>query len=215
MEVEKISEERKIPYRKLEVIVKDASNGERIPSEIHVMGLPDSVQSRYPSVSRVALDVISYRTYQVNVVKKGYLFSTVPFIPKNDSLYTINVDLQPMKLGDRINLENIKFEVDDTQILEKSLPALDQLVDFMQINPTTRVDIQGHVNGEGGKNKRSHVKLSEARAQAIYDELVKRGVSESRMTYQGFGSANMKYPTPVNNSQAEANRRVEIEITAL
>lgn len=203
------------PFRKLEITVTDKKTNDRIAANITINGLPDSVQSRYPAISQLALDVVSYRTYDISVVKKGYLLATQNFIPKNDSLYTVNIALKPMGLGDKINLENIKFDSDKTEILEKSLPALKQLSDFMEINPGVTIEIQGHVNGESKRNKRKYVKLSEARAQAIYDKLVEDGVSKSRLKVVGFGNSKMIYPTPVNNRQSEANRRVEAEIKSL
>ena len=203
------------PFRKLEITVTDKVTNERLASNININGLPDSVQSRYPALSQVALDVVSYRTYDISVVKKGYLLATQNFIPKNDSLYKVDIALKPMSLGDKINLENIKFDSDKTEILDKSLPALKQLSEFMEINPTVTIEIQGHVNGESKRNKRKFIKLSEARARAIYDKLVDAGVSKSRMAVVGFGNSKMIYPTPINNRQAEANRRVEAEVTSL
>ena len=204
-----------VPYRKLLVTVTDKKTGERIASNIKIEGLADSLQSRYPAISQVELDVVSYRTYSINVVKKGYLLASESFIPKNDSLYEVDIALKPMVLGDKINLENIKFDSDKTEILEKSKPALEQLSDFLEINPTVKIEIQGHVNGESKRNKRKYRKLSEARARAIYDKLIEAGIDKSRMDYVGIGNAQMIYPTPINNRQAEANRRVEAEVKAL
>jgi outer membrane protein OmpA-like peptidoglycan-associated protein len=204
-----------VPYRKLVIDVKDSRTGERIASDITVEGLPDSVQFRFPSISHVELDVVSYRTYNINIVKKGYLLATKTFVPKNDSSYTVGFDLKEMEIGDRINLDNIQFETDDTKILDKSLPAFVQLTEFMQVNPSMTVEIQGHVNGEGKKNKKKFIKLSEARARAIGEKLVESGVNPKRISYKGFGNSKMIYPTPINNRQSEANRRVEIEITSL
>lgn len=208
-------EEYQIPVRKLHISVVDAKTGAPLASNIFVEGLPDSVPSRYPVISQLDLNVLSYRTYNINVVKEGYLLKSVPFIAKNDSLYTVVIPIKKMELGDRINLVNIKFDSDKTEILEKSLPALEQLGNFMEINPTVHIEIQGHVNGESKRNKRRYRKLSTARAEAIYDKLIAQGVDKSRMEYVGFGNAKMIYPTPVNNRQAEANRRVEVEITKL
>ncbi|HKL03310.1 MAG TPA: OmpA family protein [Cryomorphaceae bacterium] len=204
-----------IPYRDLEINVFDAETKNRIAANIKVEGLPDSLPSRYPVISKLNLTVVSYRSYEISVVKQGYLLASKSFIPKNDSLYTIDFYLKPLKLGDRINLENIKFETDETEILDKSLPALEQLKDFLEINPTISVEIQGHVNGESKRNKRKYRKLSEARAKAIQEKLVEAGISKSRLNVKGFGNAKMLFPTPVNNRQAEANRRVEVEITSL
>jgi len=207
--------DRNTEKRQLVITVKDKSNGQRIPANIFVEGLPDSLANRFPVVSQVNLTVTSYRTYEINAVRKGYLLSNQTFIPKNDSLYEVEVMLEPMKVGDRINLENIKFEGDRTVILETSLNSLGQLKEFLEVNPSVQVDIQGHVNGEGKKNKKPFIRLSEERAQAIYEKLIEGGISASRLTYKGFGNSGMIYPTPVNNRQSEANRRVEIEILSL
>ncbi|MGB6036668.1 MAG: hypothetical protein WBG42_10410, partial [Cryomorphaceae bacterium] len=111
-------EEYKIPLRTMRVTVTDSETGERIQSNIFIDNLPDTMPSRYPFVSQVSIDVLSYRTYDINVIKKGYLLHTEQFIPKNDSLYEIDVKLKRMRKGDRINLGNIKFESDQAVILD-------------------------------------------------------------------------------------------------
>lgn len=216
-QVEEVLEERtyESPMRKLRINVKDKDTGELVAANIHVEGLPDSVRSHFPVISQVDLDVVSYRTYEINVVRKGYLLAFETFIPKNDSLYELEIPIKKMALGDRINLQNIKFDSDKTEILEKSKTALDQLGAFLEENPSVHIEIQGHVNGESKRNKRRYRKLSAARAKAIYDTLLARGIDKARLDYKGFGNAMMIYPTPVNNRQAEANRRVEAEVTKL
>lgn len=204
-----------IPFRQLHISVTDLKTKAPIASNIFIEGLPDSIPSRYPVISELDLQVISYRTYTINVVRKGYLLKSENFIAKNDSLYNVNIQLKPMTLGDRINLTNIKFDSDKTNILDKSLPALDQLRDFLQINPDIHIEIQGYVNGDSKRNKRKYRKLSSARAKAIYEKLVDAGINKARMEFVGFGNSKMIYPTPINNRQAEANRRVEVEITKL
>ena len=214
-EEKRSKEEYSIPYRKLQITATDKSSGERLASDIKVDGMPDSVQSSFSSVSQIQLNVISYRNYEISVVKEGYLLATQTFLAKNDSLYKVPIKLKKMELGDRLNLEKIKFEMDETEILEKSLPAMEQLKLFMEANPSVHIEIQGHVNGESKRNKRKYVKLSEARAESIYRKLKDSGISKDRMDYKGFGNSKMIYPTPINNRQAEANRRVEIEIVKL
>jgi outer membrane protein OmpA-like peptidoglycan-associated protein len=208
-------EEYQIPLRTMRVTVTDKETGERIQSNVFIDNLPDSLPSRYPFISQVSIDVLSYRTYDINVIKKGYLLHNEQFIPKNDSLYEINVQLKRMRKGDRINLGNIKFESDQAFILAKSKPALEKLAEFMIENDNVTIEIQGHVNGEAKKNKRSYIRLSEDRAEAIYQKLSDAGVDQSRMTFKGFGNAKMIYPNPVNTRQSEANRRVEAEIVKL
>lgn len=203
------------PMRKLQVLVVDKDTKERVAANINIEGMKEADQSSFPSVSEINVEVVSYRTLDINVVKKGYLLAFESFIPKNDSTYSITIPIKKLKQGDKINLTNIKFDSDKTEILEKSMPAMVQLQEFLAQNPTVEIDIQGHVNGEGKRNKRSYRKLSEARARAIYERLLEQGVDKSRLKYTGFGNSKMIYPTPVNNRQAEANRRVEAEVTKL
>ena len=204
-----------IPMRKLQITVKDAKTGQRISSDISIDGLPASQTSEYRKLSQVTIDVESYKTYTIGAVKDGYLVDSKTIIPKNDSLYEVDLLLKPLEKGDRINLENIHFEQDETIVLSESKAALKQLVDFLKANPYIKIQIQGHVNGESRKNKKKYRKLSEERAKAIFDKLVEAGISKSRMTYKGFGNAQMIFPNPINNKQAEANRRVEVEVISL
>ncbi len=205
----------KLPLRKVRITVADRQTGERIASNIFIDNLPDSIPSKYVAVSQVELDVLSYRTYEISAIKKDYLPATEIFIPKNDSLYEVDITLKRMELGDRINLENIKFDSDQTTILTRSQSALDQLAEFLRENPNIHIELQGHVNGESKRNKRKYRKLSTARAEAIYEKLIAEGIGVGRMDYKGFGNSKMLYPTPVNERQAEANRRVEAEITQM
>jgi outer membrane protein OmpA-like peptidoglycan-associated protein len=203
------------PVRKLLVTVTDKESGERLASDIFIDGGSGSEKMRFPTLSQVETDVVSYRTYSINVVKQGYLLASETFIPKNDSVYNVDIKLKKMVLGDRINLENIKFDSDKTEILAESQTALDQLKTFLDVNPGMHIELQGHVNGESKRNKKKYRKLSAARAKAIHDKLVEAGVAKSRLSVVGFGNARMIFPTPVNNRQAEANRRVEAEVTRL
>ena len=171
--------------------------------------------SRYVAVSQVELDVLGYRTYEISAVKKDYLPAAATITPRMDSLYEVGLSLKRMELGDRINLENIQFDQDQTTILAGSQSALEQLGDFLKENPNIHIELQGHVNGESKRNKRRYRKLSEARAEAIYERLMELGIDADRMDYKGLGNAEMIFPTPVNERQAEMNRRVEAEIIKL
>lgn len=204
-----------MPVRTLQITVMDKADGSRLASDIIVESGAGAEKARFPTLSQVEMEVVSYRTYTINVVKQGYLLASETFVPKNDSVYNVDIKLKKVALGDRINLQNIKFDSDKTEILTESQSALDQLKSFLDVNPGMHIELQGHVNGESKRNKRKFRKLSSARAKAIYDKLVEAGVDKSRLAYQGFGNSKMIFPTPVNNRQAEANRRVEAEVTQL
>lgn len=204
-----------IPITNLQVDIVDRETGDPVGANIAIDGVMLGKTVDYKSQSRIVLEVRSYKEYTINVNKKGYLMASKKVTPRTDSVYKVKFELKPMEKGDKVTLENIRFEGDETTILKESRAALNQLYEFLTENDEVQVEIQGHVNAPGERNKRRFRKLSEERAQAVHDYLVEHGISSSRLDFKGFGNSEMKYPEPINEYQEKANRRVEIEILAL
>lgn len=80
-----------------------------------------------------------------------------------------------------------------------------EVVAFMQEHPSTKIEIQGHTDNTGSKT--INKKLSQSRADAVKNHLVKLGADASRLTSVGYGDE-----MPVgDNATAEGrqeNRRV-------
>jgi len=72
----------------------------------------------------------------------------------------------------------------------------------------------GHVNGLGNK-KKVYRELSKQRARAIYDYLIDEGIFADRLSYAGYGAAQLIYANPQNENEARINRRVEVKITKI
>ncbi|PZR22512.1 MAG: hypothetical protein DI539_05445 [Flavobacterium psychrophilum] len=113
------------------------------------------------------------------------------------------------KVGSRITLSKLVFERNSGRALPGSSTQLNNLVAIMQANPNMKIDIQGHIccNPDDPKN------LGLLRARTVYNHLMNAGIDKSRVTYQSFGSTRPIYSIPEKNGfEAEANRRVEIEV---
>ncbi len=54
--------------------------------------------------------------------------------------------------------------------------------------------------------------LSVRRALLVYNYLIERGIAEDRLSYNGYGNWEMRYPKATSAKETEANRRVEIRI---
>ncbi|MCB0683816.1 MAG: OmpA family protein, partial [Saprospiraceae bacterium] len=69
--------------------------------------------------------------------------------------------------------------------------------------------INGHTDDVG--TEADNQQLSEARAKAVYDYLIREGIAASRLSYKGFGESQPLAPndTPQGRQQ---NRRTEFEI---
>ena len=107
-------------------------------------------------------------------------------------------------------MSGIQFETGKAVIVKKSYPILDQVATVFKENPTYIIEVQGHTDNVG--NPEANMNLSERRAQAVRDYLVKAGVEASRMTAHGYGDT-----MPIDDNKTKAgrakNRRVEFKIT--
>lgn len=89
---------------------------------------------------------------------------------------------------------------------------LDRVAASLVQYPNSLVDVYGHTDTVG--SAASNQRLSEQRAQAVANYLIGRGVSSSRIRWQGFGETQLKVPTG-DNVNEPANRRVEIKIVPI
>lgn len=119
--------------------------------------------------------------------------------------------LTPITQGSITKLDEIYFIGGLAVILDESLPKLKSLRDFLILNPTLKIEIQGHVNDEGN-NSFSSRRLSKKRAKRIMEYLIKSGIESYRLSAAGLGNTKPIFPNPESEEEKEANRRVEIKI---
>lgn len=115
-------------------------------------------------------------------------------------------------VGDKIELDQkIHFWTNSDRIRAMSYPVLDKLARFLLEHPEyVHVEIEGHADERG--EDELNLDLSRRRAQAIRNFLVKRGLAESRLSYDGFGSSR---PLVTGDDEHSwfLNRRVEFIVT--
>lgn len=111
--------------------------------------------------------------------------------------------------GTPITLNNVLFETGSSSLLPESYPTLQELVSFMKNNPEVKVDILGHTDNQG--DSAMNMELSQARAEAVVEYLVSKGVERARLKAKGSGA---KKPIAPNDSEdgRKKNRRVEFII---
>jgi outer membrane protein OmpA-like peptidoglycan-associated protein len=122
------------------------------------------------------------------------------------------VDVTPTDNGSAIlvNLpDGVTFAVDSSSISPTFQRTLDSIANSMIQYPNSLIDVYGHTDSTG--SDMYNQALSERRAQAVANYLISRGVSSSRIRWQGFGETQPVVSNDTDEGRAR-NRRVEIKI---
>lgn len=130
-------------------------------------------------------------------------------IISNKKTITPELDRTKITKGTVIRVNNLYFKADSFKIQYISFDALLEVYDFLVENPDVKIEVGGHTNGIPSHDYCD--RLSTSRAKAVVDYLVDRGVSDSRLTFKGYGK---RYPVSSNDTKSgrAKNQRVEIKI---
>ncbi|ADB36707.1 OmpA family protein [Spirosoma linguale] len=120
-------------------------------------------------------------------------------------VYTPPLVVAPV--GKTTQLQALQFVQSKTELLPDAQPALEQLLQFMQSQPTAEIELSGHTDNQGDFDQ--NLLLSKQRVEVIKAYLVKNGIPASRITTRGYGPTR---PIASNNSETtrQQNRRVEM-----
>ena len=118
------------------------------------------------------------------------------------------VDTLP-KSGDIITLKEVYFDVDSYELLPQSYNELTALVNLLNANPEMMIELRGHTDNSG--TWAHNMQLSEARAKAVMEYLLSRGIDAGRLSFKGFGKTK---PVSTNDTPEgrSLNRRVEYRV---
>ena len=100
----------------------------------------------------------------------------------------------------------IHFESGRANIDPDSVGLLDRLIETALRCPTTTIEIAGHTDSAG--EDAANQALSEKRAQAVIDYLVRAGLPAARFTAVGYGSTQPVADNESDEGKAQ-NRRIE------
>jgi outer membrane protein OmpA-like peptidoglycan-associated protein len=73
-----------------------------------------------------------------------------------------------------------------------------------------RIQINGHTDQVG--TDAANQTLSEARAKAVYNYLINKGIASERLRYKGFGESKPLSNAPDTEEGRSQNRRTEFEV---
>ncbi|HMQ07590.1 MAG TPA: thrombospondin type 3 repeat-containing protein [Saprospiraceae bacterium] len=106
----------------------------------------------------------------------------------------------------------VQFDIGNAVLKPESFDILSQIGQIMKRYPDYKLIIAGHTDNTG--SAAANQTLSERRAKACYDFLIKTGVSADRLSYAGYGESR---PIASNNTLRgrALNRRVEFNMVPL
>ena len=99
--------------------------------------------------------------------------------------FEVEILLDKIFKNREIVLENIYYDYDESYIRQDAQPTLNKLAELLQRNPDIKIELASHTDcrGPAGYNQ----KLSQERAQAAVDFLIKKGIQSERVSARGYG----------------------------
>lgn len=195
--------------------VVDTETQEPVAAKIIIRGryFRDSIHT--DSLGKYETLVPENSNLVVETFAEGYLFETTMLRVKSMPMVLPKIELPKIKPGLSFDLKNFYFVGNQAVLLDKSKPELNRLLNFMVYNPAVHIEIAGHVNHPNNPPLTKDTweyRLSVERAKMVYDFLLGQGIPAGRMTYQGYGNWQMRFPHARTAKEQELNRRVEIKI---
>jgi outer membrane protein OmpA-like peptidoglycan-associated protein len=197
--------------------ITDKATGEPISAEFQLYNLETGelvAQSRSDDADGSFLLVLpSNASYALHVDKKAYLFYSEHFELLDPESYNEpihkNIQLQPLKTGEIVVMKNIFFDFDSDALKDESKMELEKLVQLLTNNPSMHIEIRGHTDNIG--SSQYNKSLSQRRALAVQNYLIKQGISKNRLTHSGFGDTQPIDTNDTDEGRAN-NRRTEFRV---
>lgn len=193
----------------LNITLQDGETGLPVEGQIYLNDGRD-FNAMYRGTNFI-FDINRNTKIDISVDAEGYFFYDRTEALKTDSEHEIIIWLEPLSVGKQIEIPGIEFTMGTSEFSPGTEAVLRRLRNFLLLNSTVKIEIQGHVHAVG-ENSIAGKRLSTARAKRVMNFLIDSGVDKNRLQAVGYGNEFMKYPEPKFSHEEQANRRVEIKI---
>jgi outer membrane protein OmpA-like peptidoglycan-associated protein len=189
------------------------NSGKSVDANITVVDLTNNevvATDKTGSDGRYSVRVKAPGRYSVTADADGYLFGTAYFeVDKDGRILSSHPDI---KLSETTNGRTrllVFFDFNSSELKSSSYPELNRAVKLMKAVPTMQVEIAGYTDSVGSVE--FNKSLSERRANAVKDYLVKNGIAKKRVAAKGYGEESPIADNGTDEGRAE-NRRVELVV---
>lgn len=151
-------------------------------------------------------------TMVVNKYRTDFDFNQALNLPIEKGRYSFDQEIRIKLIRDfaRIfTLENVYFDINKWDIKPECTHAIDNLYNSLMLNPNMKIEIAGHTDSDGDAH--NNLVLSQNRAEAVMNYLLKMGLDPKRVQAKGYGEFK---PIAPNDSapNKSRNRRTEIRV---
>lgn len=200
------------------ITVTDAKTGNILKdSEVSILDHDGNIiDTRFTdSFGIVRYDVDCQRNFSLQVTRPDYENKTIELERTKGGKKPVDVSIRPIEmivLPKKIELGDIYFEFNKSNITQQGAFELNKLVQIMQNNPTMRIKIEAHTDNRG--SDAYNLNLSQQRAMATRQYLISQGISPDRLEAQGYGESSPAIDCGENctDEQHAMNRRSEFII---
>jgi outer membrane protein OmpA-like peptidoglycan-associated protein/tetratricopeptide (TPR) repeat protein len=148
----------------------------------------------------------------ITIKKQGFAFHSTYISAEDtsfDSPSDLNFEMQSLEEGKSFNIDNVYFDNNSYEVKRITKEILIEFAKYLEVNKTLVIEINGFTDNVG--DKIDNQLLSENRAKAVKNILLIKGISEHRVSYNGFGESS-----PISSKDVEGgrkkNRRTEFKI---
>jgi outer membrane protein OmpA-like peptidoglycan-associated protein len=194
--------------------VTDAKTGEPVNADITVIDLTNNeavATDHTDAGGRYNVRVHAPGKYSVTADAPGYLFGTSYFeVDKQGRILASHPNIKLSKSSGGKTRLLVFFDFAKADLTAASYPELDRAVRLMKAVPSMKVEIAGYTDSIGSVEYNRD--LSEKRANAVRNYLIKKGIASARVAAHGYGMQSPIADNSTEEGRAE-NRRVEFVVT--
>ncbi|HOJ50697.1 MAG TPA: OmpA family protein [Spirochaetota bacterium] len=203
----KIEEEKKSKEREITLDAKD-EKGKEIEAYVDVIKRDENGNIIYQKKQKVVdkkIKVPDTDGVEVIVSSDGFLPEKVIIDKKDEKKEVV---LKKIEINKIYIVENINFDFNSAHLKKESLDILSKILDIMKSNPNLKLLVMGHTDSIG--DDKYNQKLSERRADAVIEYLIKNGISPERLSSEGYGETKPVASNDTEEGRAK-NRRTEFK----
>lgn len=129
----------------------------------------------------------------------------------------VSANIVMIKAGDRVTLDNIRYDSGKWEVRPDAAKELDRLVATMRKYPSLQIEIGSHTDSQGEAKFNQY--LSERRAKAALNYLASKGIPRNRLSAKGYGESQLlnqcKDGVLCTEEEHERNRRTELKVLSI